>query len=570
MLNEKKFINEFSKIGGLEIKEMGVEKKKVGTFRQQLEKFLKEMEVKPSFPTGIDFKVSFLDYLKEDKEFYAVLGKGWEIIFADVSPWRRKDKLTELAKKYSLEPFSACLAKLKEVKEKSPAAVSFRYMIEAIKAFLEGEKYGEFQAKKEKLEERNKIERKNQDQAKEKKEIVEKLKGKKNIPVNETNIKKYQNELEDFVSRNLNDTRMIATYLLRYIQNELNKKEEFRTKIATKEMKEQLRSLTPYHHAIDAIVLAHFKSRAYIQSLEDLTKISQGKLKLKRGKITSEQLNSLFQEISATKEVDISLFFPLPDLHDIIERRIPVQLEKKSEKEVKEIIIAVEKVLTEEEYAERVKGMQGNIHYPYISYAVDRKVKKETVASEQADRSKRGIVMFVDICEKLQSKEKLDLPKKIGLSNLVKKIGLGKLNSEYGEKYNFVIVKKGEDNYTIWDTSKYDAGFGVKKDGKAERIKNIELLRKKKMDGELAKLIGLPLIYTGTTGDNVSSINIVGLIYDKKENPQTIYPEHGDRIIKISNAINNSNELGSGKKSVNKIGSSLKPLKINILGKKEK
>ncbi|CAG8836440.1 1512_t:CDS:2, partial [Racocetra persica] len=143
---------------------------------------------------------------------------------------------------------------------------------------------------------------------------------------------------------------------------------------------------------------------------------------------------------------------------------------------------------------------------------------------------------------------------------------LGKLNSEYGEKYNFVIVKKGEDNYTIWDTSKYDAGFGVKKDGKAERIKNIELLRKKKMDGELAKLIGLPLLYTGTTGDNVSSINIVGLIYDKKENSQTIYlSEHGDRIIKISNAINNSNELGSGKKSVNKIGSSLKLLKINIL-----
>ncbi|CAG8763963.1 12660_t:CDS:2, partial [Racocetra persica] len=415
---EKNFINEFSKIGGLEIKEMGVEKKKVGTFRQQLEKFLKEMEVKPSFPTGIDFKVSFLDYLKEDKEFYAVLGKGCpsqfylnyedyqktifyqigEIIFADVSPWRRKDKLTELAKKYSLEPFSVCLAKLKEVKEKSPAAVSFRYMIEAIKAFLEGEKYGEFQAKKEKLEERNKIERKNQDQAKEKKEIVEKLKGKKNIPVNETNIKKYQKlqlkklTMEEFafiVTKKLTieecNNKKGENLPFHFFQK--NKPESvFKKEWQDFKNREQLRSLTPYHHAIDAIVLAHFKSRAYIQLLEDLTKISQGKLKLKRGKITSEQLNSLFQEISATKEVDISSFFPLPDLHDIIERRIPVQLEKKSEKEVKEIVIAVEKVLTEEEYAERVKGMQGNIHYPYISYAVDRKVKKETVASEQAGR----------------------------------------------------------------------------------------------------------------------------------------------------------------------------------------
>ena len=41
--------------------------------------------------------------------------------------------------------------------------------------------------------------------------------------------------------------------------------------------KEQLRSLTPYHHAIDAIVLAHFKSLGYRQLLEDLTKINRGK-----------------------------------------------------------------------------------------------------------------------------------------------------------------------------------------------------------------------------------------------------------------------------------------------------
>ncbi|CAG8834053.1 25114_t:CDS:2, partial [Racocetra persica] len=136
----------FSKIGGLEIKEIGAEKKKSGTFRQQLEKFLKELQIKPRFPTGIEFKVSFLDYLKEDKNFYSVLGKDCpsqfylnyedyqktvfyqmgEIIFADISPWRRKDKLTELAEKYSLEPFSDCLSRLeKYYNEKSPAAVSF-------------------------------------------------------------------------------------------------------------------------------------------------------------------------------------------------------------------------------------------------------------------------------------------------------------------------------------------------------------------------------------------------------------------------------------------------------------
>ena len=81
------------------------------------------------------------------------------------------------------------------------------------------------------------------------------------------------------------------------------------------------------------------------------------------------------------------------------------------------------------------------------------------------------------------------------------------------------------------------------------------------------KLVGLPLIYTGTTGDNVSSINIVGLVYDNKENLQIIYPEHGDKIIKVKNTINS---LRTGKKSIKKICPSIKLLKINILGEREK
>jgi len=97
------------------------------------------------------------------------------------------------------------------------------------------------------------------------------------------------------------------------------------------------------------------------------------------------------------------------------------------------------------------------------------------------------------------------------------------------------------------------------------------------------KLIGLPLIYTGTTESNISSIKIVGLVYDSKENLQTIYPEQGDKIIKVSNAVNRQekenknkliryslNQLGTGKKTINKISPSIKPLKIDILGKKVK
>ncbi|CAI2198804.1 12723_t:CDS:2, partial [Funneliformis geosporum] len=96
-------------------------------------------------------------------------------------------------KVYSLEAFGDCLAKLEKYdKKRSPASVSFRYMVETIKAFLDGQKYGEFQAKaKKELEE--KLKNSKNDQAKEKKEIVEKLRdNNSDIQINEENIKRYR------------------------------------------------------------------------------------------------------------------------------------------------------------------------------------------------------------------------------------------------------------------------------------------------------------------------------------------------------------------------------------------
>src|SRR3954453_12740072 len=117
---------------------------------------------------------------------------------------------------------------------------------------------------------------------------------------------------------------MIATYLKRYVRNELDKKTEYQktevqsikgslTSYFRKQLlqykegekwqfspfyyKEQLRSLTPYHHAIDAIVLGHFKSRAYIQLMEDLVGINRNKRKLKKQELTQEEFNSCYQQI---------------------------------------------------------------------------------------------------------------------------------------------------------------------------------------------------------------------------------------------------------------------------------
>ncbi|MCE8163310.1 MAG: type II CRISPR RNA-guided endonuclease Cas9 [Candidatus Moeniiplasma glomeromycotorum] len=925
------FINEFSKISGLEAKEeihqkvfdwllspsgyqpiiLSKEEKKSGkkreTFRKQLEKFLLDkLETKPNFPKeGIEFKTGFLDLLKRDSNFYSALRKKTDkkfylnckdyektifyqiekIIFENISPWRRKEKLDDLLKKHSLEAFENFLIidNLKKYnQERSPASASFRYMIETIKAFLDGQMYGEFQAefkknkekdlekklensnnggKSKKMwspwmhpdlvknsvvfrsfnqtrkilknlflskdkqgnlnypqgfvainietgrdlwnseEERDKIKEINLDFEKEKKEIREKLKGYSNIKDNDENVKRYRlwldqnkkiwkwdnkkkkykkvkkwieinegsiclycgaplelirlneyhcdhivpqnkwandslrenltltcagcndakgdnlplqffwmktlkeqkkyqdrvnslyknrnprkhellnlgddwkEKTEGFVSRNINDTRAIATYLTKYIQKELNKDKKnektkvqairgsitsyFRKQIFDKSSvfhyKKQLRSLTHYHHAVDAIVLAHFKSRGHIQLLQDLTKLNWKKRELEKGKnFTQEQFDSLCREITEKwkkskeeliehqlfdkhtqkllsdgilesiakqKNFDNSRFFLIPDLKNIVEQRIPVQLEKVTKepdwnleegKKIKQVIIEVKKVLTESEYYERVKDQRANIIYPYISYASEHKIKKEFIASEQAGYRKKGEKILPDICEKLRKNEKIDLLKNTSLSKLVGKISLERLNSEYGEKYKFLIVrdKQKKNNYTIWDTSKY-AGFGLGIDGRVEKIKNIELFRKKRsgdrnwltenynqvikpydiftfnysedLESELVKLVGLPLMFTGTaSGNRFLSINIVGLVYDKEENLQT--NKYEDKIVKISNAINRQekesknksiryslNQLGTKEKTItDKISLSIKLLKIDILGKREK
>lgn len=401
--------------------------------------------------------------------------------------------------------------------------------------------------------------------------------------------------------------------------------------------------------------MAHFKSQGHRQLLEDLARINRGKWKLEREYITAEQFSSLGQEIinrwkrpkwklekyelfdeytfpnspdsKSKNAVEIleeeinqgrnsnsSINSLITNLKNIVEKRIPVQLEKSEEKagwdekggrKIMEIIIEVKGVLNEKEYNERIrsslgdKEKEGKIHYPYISYVSDHKIKKDFIASERVGYRKKGEKILLDICEKLRNKEKLDLPKNISLSKLVEKIELEKLNSEYGKKYNFIVVKKGENNYTVWDTSKYDAGFGIRNDDRTERIKNIDLLMKNKngdrkwliknykqvirpydiftlnypenSKSKLVRLNDVPLIYTGTSGGAGTKyysidVNVVGLVRVNKENLQIIYPEHSDKIIRVKNKVNS---LG-GKISIEKVSSSIKLLKIDILGRRKK
>jgi len=182
--------------------------------------------------------------------------------------------------------------------------------------------------------------------------------------------------------------------------------------------------------------------------------------------IKKNAIEILEEEIKQKESSNPSITSLIDNLKNIVEKRIPVQLkiEKKVDKDeregkkIKEIIIEVEGVLNEKEYSERIrsnledgKDKKGNVHYPYISYVSDHKIKEDFIASEQAGYRKQGEKILTDLCEKLKKNEKIDLPKNILLSKLVEKIGLEKINSEYGEKYNFLIVrdKQKENIYSI-------------------------------------------------------------------------------------------------------------------------
>ncbi|CAI2165529.1 2669_t:CDS:2 [Funneliformis geosporum] len=256
----------------------------------------------------------------------------------------------------------------------------------------------------------------------------------------------------------------------------------------------------------------------------------------------------------------------IPNLKNIVEQRIPVRLEKteiklpRNREGKKEIIIEIEvrEVLAEDKYHERIESdledKRGNIHYPYISYTPDHKTKRNFFASEQpGNYAATGKLILPNLYEKLKKEGKMDLPKKNSLSKLVEKIGLEKLNSEYGEKYFFLIVedKRKKKNYTIWDTSMY-VGFEINDNDKSKRVKNIELIQKKRsienhqqfvrpkdiftiidsesLENSLKELVSLPLFYTGTEGDNVSSISIASLIKDNKENLEIKFPN--DTVVK--------------------------------------
>ena len=258
----------------------------------------------------------------------------------------------------------------------------------------------------------------------------------------------------EFASRNLNDTRYITKYVVSWLKKEFKQWEimtgevietvvqsingrvtsRFRRNWLINSpwgLEDKVREITPFHHAVDAIVLTQFINFSYVTFASDIANISNLKNQLHHKRLSQEDYFQACDEILMKWKSNktspegykakghwtskVNLFVPnaynrlqdivqktsqetipfaplVKNLKEIIEKRIPVELkrdkrehiikindeEKKYERPAPKFV----KVLSKEEYLERAKDMKGDIHYPFISYKINRKLTGDIFSSE--------------------------------------------------------------------------------------------------------------------------------------------------------------------------------------------
>lgn len=257
--------------------------------------------------------------------------------------------------------------------------------------------------------------------------------------------------LDDFATRNLNDTRYITRYVTNWLKQEFKqwtaKTGEFipttvqsingivtsrfrRIWLGTSAwgLAEKVRDITPYHHAVDAMILTQFTSTSYVTFASDIVNITNQKHALFKKLITQEQYKKNCEEILAkwerkdnklnvpdsvkrlkqiiaNEKTNFKIMAPLvKNLQTVIENRIPVELEKvyvseefdlKNNKNEETIILPQKviketpapkfvRVLNQEEYQIKLVNLNlnGELHYPFISYKRDYKLAGPITSSQ--------------------------------------------------------------------------------------------------------------------------------------------------------------------------------------------
>lgn len=246
-------------------------------------------------------------------------------------------------------------------------------------------------------------------------------------------------ELQDFISKNLNDTRYISKWFSSYVKYQLRlfKKDKnthvnlipgritsflrknwlFKT-FWGKEQK--IRDITPFHHAIDAMILMQLKRKWWIELAVDLYSLKRAYQKTEKQKVKTTQyeiakskydnLRISLKEKWLKKATSDSKYYRIlnkfigdncqqetlfiKDLKEQIDKRIPVQLKlgpktekeeenkdaNKENKDKKEQIIKLKNILSREEWEENVKNWShvGNINlrYPIVSHKQNYRLRR--------------------------------------------------------------------------------------------------------------------------------------------------------------------------------------------------
>lgn len=247
--------------------------------------------------------------------------------------------------------------------------------------------------------------------------------------------------VNDFATRNLNDTRYITRYVYNWLKAEFmnwekNTGEIIETKVqaivgtvtsrfrriwlndSPWGLEEKVRDITPYHHAVDAIILTQFISPSYVSFASDIASVINLKKKLFKGFINQVEYEKICQAILKKWQINklqfdlgvrleklinkkintFKVMAPLvKNLKEVVETRIPIKLEiikqetkpkkiKNAEKEVTKLIDIPKyiEVLNQEEYNQKMQlsSLKGDLHYPFISYKINYKLSGAITSSQ--------------------------------------------------------------------------------------------------------------------------------------------------------------------------------------------
>ena len=398
------------------------------------------------------------------------------------------------------------------------------------------------------------------------------------------NEKDLEEKLMDFVTRDLNDTRYIAKYFTNYVKKQLNNHIKkpvkvlcvagkitsmFRKKWLFESawgLEKKVRDITPFHHAIDAIIISQLKGQYEIECAIDLIQMKELKTKIERtvnenlriylkeqyknlvkgiknkwwirqkGVISKDKKDENYSSSRYIRRIEnfenkgsIKLFC-IPNLPKEIEKRIPVVLERADCNECREWsrqkiercnnCLGEKKVpkfvdlLSEKEWKEKNKNTKANLinlKYPLVSYMVNYKLRGSWSSSENFGFKEKEKTKYYKIW-----KNDPDLSKEINRKKISDSKKWKKWKEEFKNKEGFIENEHGN----IIPTDEY-YGVVFSSDKKSEKwLRKIDLKekiresKKKKViwDIDKSKLLvkGVNVSYSDTKKDKVLVRNFRG------------------------------------------------------------